>query len=128
MSRANRLGVGGRPIGRNQAALAVVRALNRGVVEVVAIPQLACHLFVLLIKPFAIIGVLAHLNTGPMPVSYLARPVGVGQRLTGHTHDIAHLLLDGVFRLFKVMDAAYPYHRLLQPMGTKCLPQGTRGV
>src|SRR5689334_21061503 len=62
------------------------------------VPELAGDRLMLLVEPFAIVGVLAHPHFGAVTQQDLAEPIRVGERLTCRADDVAEAARQIVFR------------------------------
>src|ERR1044071_3437436 len=82
------------PGGRDEPALAVAGERDVGRVELLAIPQLARHLFVLLIERLAVVGELTAADLLAAALAHLEEPVGVGQTLTRRCDDVGVAALE----------------------------------
>src|SRR3984957_6815032 len=76
------------PGGRREAALAIAGERDTGLIERLAVPQLAGHLPVALVERLAVVGVQTQAHLGTAPAPDLAEPVRIGERLARETHDV----------------------------------------
>src|SRR5215510_5250253 len=103
-----------RPRRRAQTAPAVAREPDLGVGRIERpIPELARHLFVALVEPFAVVRELAAPDLIAVPEADFPEPVGIGKGLTGGRHAIRLTLLQNRLGLIERRDAAARHDRRL---------------
>src|SRR5436309_12475256 len=91
---------------RRQPPLAVARQAHVGRVEPHAVPELASHLFVLLVQALAIVGELATPHQMTIPQADLPKPVRIGQRLARGADEVGLAALQDALSLLEGADAA----------------------
>src|SRR6185436_5871474 len=100
---------------RDQPALAVGRERDARGVELIAIPQLARHLLVLLVERLAVVGELTATDLGATALPDLGEPVGVGEALARRCDDVGLAAREQLLGLAELADPAGGDHRRLEP-------------
>src|SRR5580704_11862351 len=127
-----------KPVRRDQSPFAVGRSRRPGLLQIDSVPQLAGHLSMALIERLAVVGVLAQPHLPAPAQANLEKPVGIGKRLAGESHDVAGALPERGFGLLKIVNssgdddgramAARPNRGADPRRGLQISPVGSDGV
>src|SRR5919205_240816 len=105
------------PLRRQEAAAAVACERDAGLVEALAIPELAGDLLVRLVERLAVVGVVAAAHLGAPARQRLEEPVGVGQRLARGADDVRVAAPQKLLGQLERADAARGDDRRPKPLG-----------